>query len=192
MGRKALAVRLVTLGLAFAHLFPAKKHLALFVAHPSLGDGWRGFGALMAIALYLLPPTTQARLLVGLWTRARTTLRIAGLVLAAAHAGAALEYLPHLRHTLAWSDAWRGIGASIAVTWFVLDVRLQARVLSRLQTLALAAPSPRAWAFRLIGAAVAAAAIGVAACATAPLGDTAGGDAADAANPACKPYPLLP
>ena len=54
-------VRLVTWTLAFIHTFPARKHLAAFLVAPSLDEGWKGLGALAAIALYLLPVRVQTR-----------------------------------------------------------------------------------------------------------------------------------
>ena len=189
MQRKMLGVRLATFGLAFLHLFPAKKHVALFVASPSLGDAWKGFGAAVAGALYLLPPTTQARALGWLWSRRRWTLRALGVALAIAHVQPAREYLPKLLEAVTWSDAWRGLGAAAAVAWFVLDVRLQARVLSRLRAIAIPAPRP-AWALRVAIAALVVTALALAACATGPLGDRGGGGdtgGSGGAGAACKP-----
>jgi hypothetical protein len=125
-----LVLRIATLGLASLHVFPATKHIGAFVAHPSIGEAWKGFGAACAIGLYLLPARTQARMLGALWTRARTVLTLLGCVLAAAHFVPALDHLPRLLAGPSWADAWRGIGASIAILWFMLPLELQARSLA--------------------------------------------------------------
>src|SRR5262245_16292097 len=119
-------VRSATLALAFVHLFPARKHVALFFAAPSLAEAWKGFGALVAVALYLLPPRTQAQLLCAAWSRARPLLVALGWLLATAHLAPALDHLPRFLAEPSWPDAWRGIGASLAATWFVLPIEHQA------------------------------------------------------------------
>ena len=57
-------IRCVFLLLAFVHAFPAIKHLAAFFTLPSTAEAWKGFGAVLAISLYLLPSTLQARVLI--------------------------------------------------------------------------------------------------------------------------------
>ncbi len=49
--RRPAILRVITLALAFVHTFPARRHLALFIEHPSLAEGWKGFGAALAIGL---------------------------------------------------------------------------------------------------------------------------------------------
>jgi len=130
--RRSVLLRAVTLTLAFVHTFPARKHLALFVAAPSWTEGWKGIGALVAIALYLLPVSLQARGLALLWRRRASMLRVAGVVLAVAHAVPASDHLPRFLATGSPGDAWRGIGAAFAVVWFVAPLRVQARLLAAL------------------------------------------------------------
>src|SRR5580704_18156534 len=94
MRRRLAVVRVITLALAFLHLFPARRHLGLFVEHPSVAEGWKGFGALFAIALYLLPLQSQARALAMLWREHRGVLRIASIVLVVVHAVPAWDHVP--------------------------------------------------------------------------------------------------
>ncbi len=56
-------LRLLFLVLAILHLFPAWNHIAQFVASPSWQDAWKGFGALFASAIFVLPLRLQVRLL---------------------------------------------------------------------------------------------------------------------------------
>jgi hypothetical protein len=130
--RRSVLLRAVTLALAFVHTFPARKHLALFVAAPSWSEGWKGIGALAAIGLYLLPVSLQARGLALLWQRRAWLLRVAGVVLAVAHAVPASDHLPRFFATGGLGDAWRGIGAAFAVVWFLAPLRVQARLLAEL------------------------------------------------------------
>ena len=131
MKRPAL-LRAVTLALACVHTFPARKHLLAFAHAPSLSEGWKGFGALIAIALYLLPPAAQARALVSLWRDHRVVLRIGTAILAAAHAVPAFDHLPRFFGNGGWADAWRGFGSAIAVAWFAAPVPVQATVVAAL------------------------------------------------------------
>jgi hypothetical protein len=135
--RRLAWLRTLTLALAVLHAFPAKAHLAAFFATPSWTDGWKGFGALCAIALYLLPPTYQARGLHFLWSRHPSALRVAGFVLAVAHAFPATDHLPRFFAAGAFGDAWRGAGAAIAIVWFLLPLRVQGRCLGSLARLSL-------------------------------------------------------
>jgi hypothetical protein len=130
--RRSALLRTLTLALAFVHTFPARSHLAAFFLAASWTDGWKGFGALGAIALYLLPPATQARGLQFVWRRRASTLRVAGFVLAAAHAFPAVDHLPRFFATASLGDAWRGVGAGTAVAWFLLPLRVQATLLAAL------------------------------------------------------------
>ncbi len=125
-------VRLVTWTLAFIHTFPARKHLAAFLVAPSLDEGWKGLGALAAIALYLLPVRVQTRALVALWQRRRSVLRAAALLLVAVHAVPAFDHVPRLLESGLWEDAWRGLGASLAMAWFLAPLSMQARTVGAL------------------------------------------------------------
>jgi hypothetical protein len=126
----------VTLGLAFVHTFPARKHLLAFFEKPSLTEAWEGFGALLAIALYLLPVRVQARALTTLWRHHRGVLRACGVLLAIVHAVPAVDHLPRFVESVDWGDAWRGLGSAVAVVWFLAPVTLQGRVLAALARLA--------------------------------------------------------
>jgi hypothetical protein len=134
--RRTAVLRLLTLTLAFVHTFPARKHLLAFFERPSLQEGWEGFGALVAIALYLLPVRVQARALTFLWREHRGLLRAGGVLLAVAHAVPAYDHLPRFAESLAWGDAWRGLGSALAVVWFLSPVTVQGRVLVALGRLA--------------------------------------------------------
>jgi hypothetical protein len=127
-----LLVRGATLGLAWLHAFPAKKHVLLFLDEPSFDEAWKGFGALAAIALYLLPTSTQARLLTLAWRRARWLLAAAGWTLAVVHFVPALDHVPRFFVVPSWADAWRGFGACIAAAWLVLPLEVQARAIASL------------------------------------------------------------
>jgi hypothetical protein len=124
LGRFAL--RATLFAFAFAHSFPARKHLAAFVATPSLEEAWKGIGATVAIVLYLAPPRVHARALGALWARRRGALAAGGWVLAVAHAVPAADHLPRLAGGVTWADAWRGLGALVACAWFTLPLHWQA------------------------------------------------------------------
>jgi hypothetical protein len=143
MPRSAI-VRALTLGLALIHSFPARKHLVAFAASPSWEEGWKGLGATVAIALYLLPVGVQAQGLALLWRKRRSLLRAAGIVLALAHLVPALDHLPAFFGAPNWADAWRGVGAMLAAAWFVAPLPTQARLISLLGRVARlkAAPAP--------------------------------------------------
>jgi hypothetical protein len=130
--RRTAFLRTLTLALAFLHTLPARKHLVAFIAAPSWTEGWKGIGAAVAVALYLLPVKVQARALQLLWGRRAFVLRALGIVLAVAHAVPATDHLPRLVASFTFGDAWRGIGAAIAVVWFVAPLRAQARVVAAL------------------------------------------------------------
>jgi hypothetical protein len=127
--RHTALLRAATIVLAFVHTFPARKHLAAFVAHPSFTEGWEGFGAFAAIALYLLPVRTQARALGALWRERRGVLRVLAFLLALVHAVPAADHLPRFVALFDWSDGWRGLGSAAAVLWFLAPTPWQARVL---------------------------------------------------------------
>jgi hypothetical protein len=136
MPRRAL-IRTFTLALAFVHSFPARKHLAAFaVAAPWSADGlseaWKGFGAAVAICIYLLPVAVQVRGLTYLWRAHRVALNVAALLLVAVHLVPATDHVPRLFAAPNWADGWRGVGSMLAVAWFVAPLRAQARLLSLL------------------------------------------------------------
>ncbi len=134
--RPAVLLRLMTLALAFVHTFPARKHLLAFFERPSLTEAWEGFGALLAVALYLLPVGVQARALNVLWREHhRLLLRACGLLLAIAHAVPAADHLPRFIEAANWSDAWRGFGSATAIVWFLAPLSLQKRVITALARL---------------------------------------------------------
>lgn len=132
--KRSTLVRVLALTLAFVHTFPARGHLAALLERPTIADGWKGFGALAAVSLYLLPIEWQARGLAALWRR-RRWLRAAAWSLALVHMVPLLDHLPRFFDSGGWSDAWRGFGACIAVLWFVAPPSQQATVLSTVAAL---------------------------------------------------------
>ena len=122
------ALTLLSTGLAFIHLFPARKHLALFFEAPSLGEAWKGFGAVLAIAFLALPRALQGRLLARIWRQRRLASAL-GLVLAVVHLVPAVDHVPAFLASWTWGDAWRGLGACAAALWFVSPLRAQARLM---------------------------------------------------------------
>jgi hypothetical protein len=132
MMRRAAVLRIITIGLAFLHSFPARKHLGLFVQEPSLREGWKGLGALVAIALYLLPPAVQARGLSRLWRERRGLLRVASAVLVVAHGVPALDHVPRFVGAPNFGDMWRGCGAVLAMAWFASPQSFQVRIMASL------------------------------------------------------------
>ncbi len=111
-------LRLIALGLAAMHLLPATHHIGDFVRSPSTSDAWKGFGAVFAVIALALPVRFQARIAKTLWTHRAWGMAIS-LLLVVAHLVPAADHVPKLVTSLAWSDAWRGIGASIAIAWFI-------------------------------------------------------------------------
>jgi hypothetical protein len=130
--RPIALLRPLTLALAFVHTFPARKHLGAFLERPSLMEGWEGFGALLAIGLYLLPFRLQARALKFLWREHRFLLRALGVLLALAHAVPASDHLPRFAAVPSLGDAWRGFGSAAAVAWFLAPLSVQRRVITTL------------------------------------------------------------
>jgi hypothetical protein len=59
--------------LAFAHAVPASDHLPRFLDDPSFADGWRGIGAAVACAWFLMPLPFQGRAIRELYTAAKFT-----------------------------------------------------------------------------------------------------------------------
>jgi hypothetical protein len=127
--KRSMLVRALALALAFVHTFPARGHIAAFLVRPTLADAGKGFGALAAVILYLLPASWQARGLGVLWRR-RRWLRAVAWSLAVVHMVPLLDHLPRYLDSGDWADAWRGFGACIAVLWFVAPPSQQATVLS--------------------------------------------------------------
>ncbi len=138
---RPLVLRAALVVLAFIHCFPAKKHLAAFAAAPSIDEAWKGFGALAAIALYLLPIRVHTRALGALWRERRIVLVALGWTLTLVHLVPAMDHLPPAN----FGDAWRGVGSALACAWFAAPLPIQARVLGgvraevRLPRLAIAA-----------------------------------------------------
>ena len=130
--RHPALLRALTLALAFVHSFAAQKHLLAFARAPSLTEAWKGFGALFAVGLYLLPLAVHVRGLRALWRERRALLRVGGVVLAVVHAVPASDHLPRFFASGQWGDAWRGLGAAIALGWFLAPLRAQATILATL------------------------------------------------------------
>ena len=129
MSTRSTSVRVLTLALAFVHSFPARGHVAAFLQHPTIADGWKGFAALFAVAFYVMPVRWQARALGALWRR-RRALAAATWSLALVHMVPLLEHLPRFLGSGDWADGWRGLGACVAVLWFVAPVSQQAAFLA--------------------------------------------------------------
>jgi hypothetical protein len=125
-------LRAITLGLAFIHAFPAQKHLGLFLEAPSLEEAWKGFGALLAVMLYVLPVGAQARTLHRLWMRRDVLLTATVLALAFLHGVPALDHVPRFWANPNWGDCWRGFGSVAAIIWFSLPWRVQSRLILKL------------------------------------------------------------
>jgi hypothetical protein len=140
--RHPALLRALTLALAFIHSFPAQKRLIALARAPSLNEAWKGFGALFAVALYLLPLEVHVRGLRVLWRERRGLLRVGGVLLAAAHAVPAGDHLSRFLSTWQWGDAWRGLGAAIALAWFLVPLRAQATILATLARIARLARVP--------------------------------------------------
>ncbi len=100
------------------HVLPARHHLGDFLAHPSLADAWKGFGAVFAMAVLALPTRVHARIAVALW-RHRALGAAVGVGIAVVHAVPAADHLPRVFYALSYGDAWRGVGAAIAIAWFL-------------------------------------------------------------------------
>src|SRR5258708_18716401 len=86
------ALRALGVGLAALHLLPAREHIGRFFAHPSVADAWKGFGAVIAIGILLLPLAWQLRALAALGRWKWRVLPLA--LLALAHAVPASDHLP--------------------------------------------------------------------------------------------------
>jgi hypothetical protein len=127
--------RVVTLVLAYVHTFPARRHIGEFLTQPSWLEGWKGFGALAAVFIYLLPPLEQARALRALWNRQKTALRVAGAVLSVVHLVPAFDHIPKFIEAPSFHDAWRGFGAGLAAVWFLIPLRAQMRIMVRTRAL---------------------------------------------------------
>jgi hypothetical protein len=141
MRRQAL-LRALTLGLAFVHTFPARKHLVALVHEPSLSESWKGVGALFAVGFYLLPLRVHVWALRTLWHERRGLLRAGGIILAIVHAVPASDHVPRFVASGQWADAWRGFGSGLALVWFLTPLPVQARIIA---SLARAARLARVW-----------------------------------------------
>src|SRR6185312_6152414 len=111
-------LRWITIGLAAMHVLPARHHLGDFFANPSLGDAWKGFGAIFAIGLLAMPTRVLARIGSALWKR-RVLGAIVAFGLAVVHAVPAADHLPRLAHAWSFADGWRGVLTLVAIVWFV-------------------------------------------------------------------------
>ena len=149
-------LRLLTAVLAGLHVLTARHHLGDFFAHPSLADAWKGVGAAAAVALLALPTRVLARIASALWRRRALGAAVA-VGLAVVHLVPATDHLPRLARALSFGDAWRGIGAAIAIAWFLAPRALQLGVVRRLAQRAIARGTAKlalatAAAFALLGA----------------------------------------
>jgi hypothetical protein len=127
-------LRAVMVLVGLAHSLPASKHLALFLGSPSLAEAWKGFGALAAMAIYLLAsPSAVAAALLAVHRRSPRALSVAGLLLAAAHAVPALDHVPAFLAHPSFADGWRGFGSLAAALWFIAPLPAQARALGALR-----------------------------------------------------------
>ncbi|WP_146647932.1 carbohydrate-binding family 9-like protein [Labilithrix luteola] len=118
-------LRVVLSLLGVVHTFPARRHLALLVEHPSLGEAWKGVGAVVAVVLYFLPLRWYARTFAVL-ARHRWWAAALSALLVAAHSVPAADHLPRLFAHASWGDGWRGGGSALAVLWFTAPLRVQA------------------------------------------------------------------
>lgn len=122
-------VRAAMILFAWIHLQPAVKHLTLFARTPSIDEAWKGFGAVVACALYLQSPARVAAWLVALSRRAPALVWGVGWLLAVVHLVPAVDHVPKLIAQPSWGDGWRGVGSAFAVAWFAAPVSTQARVM---------------------------------------------------------------
>ncbi len=123
----------VVLGvLAFVHTYPSQRHLALLWAKPSVGEAWKGVGALVAICVCCMPVAWYARGLRALVKR-RTSFFLITAVLVAAHLVPATDHLPAFLAHPSWADGWRGVGSAVAAAWFVSPRTLQAQLVGALR-----------------------------------------------------------
>lgn len=125
-------LRVVLAVLAVAHVYPARRHLGLFWAEPSVGEAWKGFGPLLAIALFCMPVAWYARGLRALVRRRVWFFAISG-VLVAAHLVPATDHLPAFLAHPSWADGWRGLGSALAAAWFISPLGVQGRIVGALR-----------------------------------------------------------
>ncbi len=125
MRLRARLLGLAAIGIALLHIFPARKHLAALLLEPSLGESWKGVGALVAIAFLAAPMRLQARA-IGELSR-RGALIVVMALLAIVHLVPAFDHLPRFLASPTFGDAWRGIGSTLAAFWFATPFRAQAR-----------------------------------------------------------------
>ena len=131
MARSSL-LRVVLCVLAFVHTYPGRKHLALLFAEPSVGEAWKGIGALVAVGVCCMPIAWFARVLRVLVKR-RTSFFLITAALVAAHLVPATDHLPAFLAHPSWADGWRGIGSALAASWFVSPRALKAHVVGALR-----------------------------------------------------------
>ena len=124
--RAVYRIRPLLLGLALMHLLPATHHGRDLLAAPTVSDAWKAIGAVLAVGLLAMPAPWLVKL-VGRTSRWHTVSIVATL-LAIAHVVPAADHLPKLFASPTWPDAWRGLGAAIAVAWFASPRALQLRL----------------------------------------------------------------
>ncbi len=118
--------------IAVAHTFPLRRHLGLFAEAPSLGEAWKGFGPLVAIALCFVPAAWCARGVAQLRARPWGAF-LATTLLVLAHLVPAFDHLPAFARDPSWGDGWRGFGSALAVVWFAAPISAQGRVVGALR-----------------------------------------------------------
>lgn len=118
--------------IAVAHTFPLRRHLGLFAEAPSLGEAWKGFGPLVAIALCFVPVRWYARGVALLRARPWGAF-LATTLLILAHLVPAFDHLPAFARGPSWGDGWRGFGSALAAVWFAAPLSFQGRVVGALR-----------------------------------------------------------
>jgi hypothetical protein len=125
------AIAVVGAVLAFAHTFPATRHIGLFLREPGLNEAWKGFGSAIAVLVFLASPRKLARIIGRLWTERQALAKVLAYALVVAHMVPALDHVPRFVAAPNWADAWRGFGAVLASAWWTLPVPAQGRVIAR-------------------------------------------------------------
>ena len=120
-------IRPLLLGLAVMHVLPATHHGRDLLAAPNAGDAWKAIGASAAVLLLTMPTPWLMKLVRRTQSRWHTV-SVAATLLAIAHVVPAADHLPKLLASPSWADAWRGVGATLAVAWFASPRALQLRL----------------------------------------------------------------
>jgi hypothetical protein len=106
----------------------------------NVSDAWKGIGAVVAVALFVMPFEAQANL-VGILKRRQLLVAVA-LVLVAVHLVPASDHIPKLITSPNFADAWKALGSTVAIMWFVAPRAVHIavlRVFTRARPLALIA-----------------------------------------------------